>query len=501
MTPATIKQIKPIQPDDCVPQPLSSGQQKNIDFLRQLELFKGLPEDDLERLCEMSENVVIPPGEYLMREGDPGGSLYIIRDGQFEVTQRIGGQEVVLAVRGPGEVIGEMSLLDKRPRGATVRALKQTDAITISADAFYRLLTISASAAIAIMRTMTERVRSNEAITRQSEKMAGLGTLAAGLAHELNNPAAAARRSAEQLTDALTRWVRLANRLGTMGLSAEQMQIINNLRNEIIERSSSPTQFDPLTQSDRETELQDYLESRGVDQAWEIAPTLVNFNWNLSAVEQLGAQFTDEQLPSVMEFLDAGTTVYALLDEVAKSAGRISEIVKSVKTYSYLDQAPIQDVDVHDGLDNTIVILRHKLKAKTDEKGAARKGVAIKKDYDPELPHIEALGSELNQAWTNVMDNAIDAMNGEGEITLRTHHDDEHVFVDICDTGPGIPDNIKGRIFDPFFTTKPPGVGTGLGLHITYNIVVSKHHGSINVDTRPGRTCFEVKLPIQYRAE
>ena len=499
MTHATIRQVKPVLPEDCEPPPSTSRQQKNIDFLRELDLFKGLPEDDLERLCEMSENVVIPAGEYLMREGDPGGSLYVIRAGEFEVTQRMGGQEVVLAVRGPREVIGEISLLDQKPRSASVRALTQTDAITITHDAFYHLLTTSASAAIAIMHTMIQRVRSNEAILRQSEKMAGLGTLAAGLAHELNNPAAAARRSAEQLKDALTRWVRLANRVGTLGLSTEQLQTVNRLRDEIIERASQPTELDPLAQSDRESELQDYFESRGVDRAWDLAPTLVGVGWSLDSIQRLGQQFDDEQLGPVAEFLEAGTTVYGLLDDVSKSAERISEIVKSVKTYSYLDQAPIQNVDVHEGLENTIVILKHKLKAKVDENGVARKGVTIRKDYDPKLPRIEALGSELNQAWTNIMDNAIDAMNGEGVLTLHTHHDDEHIYVDICDTGPGIPEHIKGRIFDPFFTTKPPGVGTGMGLHITYNIIASKHHGTIAVDSRAGQTCFNVSLPVKYR--
>lgn len=466
-----------------------------------MDLFKGLPEEDLERLCEMSENVVIPPGEFLIREGDPGGSLYVIRDGEFEVTHRVGGQDVVLAVRGPGEVIGETALIDRKPRSASVRALKETQAITISHDAFTHLLATSASAAMAIMQVMVQRVRSNEAILRQSEKMAGLGTLAAGLAHELNNPAAAVHRSAEQLKDALGRWVNLSNRIGSLAFDAEQTRLVASLHDEIISRSLRQAQLDPLTRSDKESELQEYLESRAVGQAWEIAPTLVNFGWDLKELQRLGERFDDGQLAPVAEYLEAGTTVYALLDEVAKGAGRISEIVKSVKTYSYLDQAPIQDVDIHEGLDNTIVILRHKLKATTDDKGVARRGVTIRKEYDPNLPRIEALGSELNQAWTNIMDNAIDAMNGEGEITLRTHYDDEHVYVDICDTGPGIPENIKSRIFDPFFTTKPPGIGTGLGLHITYNIVVAKHHGSITVDSAPGRTCFEVKLPIKYRAE
>jgi signal transduction histidine kinase len=467
----------------------------NVDFLKQLEFFKGLPQPDLERLCEMSQDVLLKSGEWLMHEGDPGGSLYIIAEGEFEVTQKSGGQQMVLAVRGQGEVIGEMSLLDNAPRSASVRALKATRAIMISHDDVAKLLATSPSAALALFHTMTLRVRSNEALLRQQEKMAGLGTLAAGVAHELNNPAAAAQRSAAQLRTSLDRWMRLSNDLTSWGLGADQTRLVNSLREAIMQRHSVDWSLDPLARSDREGELQEWLEAHDIAEAWELAPNLVAAGWDVGAIKPLGEQFSGSALDTLTRWLEAGTAVYALMDEVGQSAERISEIVKAVKTYSYLDQAPIQNVNVHDGLENTLVILKHKIK----------KGVTVKKDYAPDLPHIEALGSELNQAWTNIMDNALDAMRDQiergqpAELSVRTSVSDDNVIVEIGDNGPGVPKEIQNRVFEPFFTTKPPGVGTGLGLHITYNIIVHKHHGSIKLVSSPGSTRFLVTLPVQFQ--
>ena len=467
----------------------------NVEFLKNLQFFKGLPPADLERLCAMSVDVILKPGEWLMREGDPGGSLYIIAEGEFEVTQKLGGQEMVLAVRGHGEVIGEMSLLDNAPRSASVRALKPTRAIMISHADVDNLLATSPSAALALFHTMTQRVRSNEALLRQQEKMAGLGTLAAGVAHELNNPAAAAQRSASQLRSSLDRWLRLSNDLSASGLNDEQTRLVNSLRDAIIKRHSLDWSLDPLARSDRESELQDWLEANDVEDAWELAPNLVGSGWDLMTIKPLGTDFAGAGLTTLTRWLEAGASVYGLLDEVSQSTERISEIVKAVKTYSYLDQAPIQNVNVHEGLENTIVILKHKIK----------KGVTVKKDYAPNLPRIEALGSELNQAWTNIMDNALDAMQPQleagqpAELSLRTYASNGSVVVEIGDNGPGVPRDIKNRVFEPFFTTKPPGVGTGLGLHITYNIIVHKHHGSIQLLSEPGATRFVVTLPVQFQ--
>jgi signal transduction histidine kinase len=261
------------------------------------------------------------------------------------------------------------------------------------------------------------------------------------------------------------------------------------LREAMPERAASPAILDPLQRSDREAELQTFLEEQGIDDGWEIAPVLVAFGWKLDEIASLTGLFKGFHFAVVIRWLCVGCSIFALLDEVYKSTERISEIVKAVKSYSYLDQAPLQDVDVQEGLENTLVILRSKLK----------QGVEVIRHYTPGLPRIEAFGSELNQVWTNIIDNAIDAMGGIGEIHIKTYKKGEEVVVEISDNGPGISADILSKIFDPFFTTKPPGVGSGLGLHISYNII-QRHRGQIDVASQPGETTFRVSLPIRLSA-
>ena len=458
----------------------------NKEFLRHLQLFENLSEADLDLLLARAEIVEIHPDEILIEEGTPGDAAYIILDGEFEVIKKSDVQNIVIAVREPGEVFGEMALLDQSPRTATVRAMRNSRVLKIRGDTFQQMLAHSSSAALSILQTVSKRLRQNEALLRQNEKMAALGTLAAGLAHELNNPASAVRRSADQLHSALSEWSKSASKLEQLKLDKYQMQIINKVRLEIETRPSSTSSFDPLALSDAEAEMQTWLDEHHVENAWEFSPALVSFGWTKDALIELTNAFDPEANSVVIKWLAAGSTVYFLLDEVNIGTQRISEIVKSVKAYSYLDQSPIQDVNVHEGLENTLVILRHKMKD----------GVKITRDYSADLPHIEAFGSELNQVWTNILDNAIDAMQGQGELTLRTFAKDGKVIVEIQDSGPGIPIEIQQRIFEPFFTTKPPGQGTGLGLHIAYTIV-NNHYGQIRVNSEPGKTCFQVTLPIQ----
>ncbi len=456
----------------------------SVSFLADLPLFAGLSPEDLDQLYAMAETVEIKAGEVLIEEGSPGDTLYIVLSGNFEVSKRSGDRDVAIAASGPGEIIGEMSLLEQSARTASVRALEDSRLFKISRAAFEQLLLRSPQAALAVLHTVMGRLRNTELMLRQSEKMAALGTLSAGLAHELNNPAAAVRRSAGQLREVIAHWQKTTARVSAAELAPAQIARINDLR-EGLPMRTGPAQLTTLARNDLETAVQEYLEDGGAEESWELAPALVGLGFDVAELGHITEGLNAEQKAALLEWVGAGSMVYTLLDEVKQGAGRISEIVKAVKQYSYLDQAPVQLVDVHEGLDNTLIIMKHKLK----------QGVTVHKDYDVTLPRIEAYASELNQVWTNLIDNAVDAMGGQGELTIRTRLMDDRVQVQITDSGPGIPTDVQSRIFDAFFTTKEPGVGTGLGLHISYNIITQKHAGDIRVESKPGETTFIVTLP------
>jgi signal transduction histidine kinase len=410
-----------------------------------------------------------------------------VLDGEFEVTKRSGRQDVVLSRRKAGEVIGEMSLLTGQPRIATVRAVRDSRVLVISKFAFEQLLACSRSAGSAMLQTMATRLQTAQAIIAQQEKLAGLGRLAAGLAHELNNPAAAAARTAGRLRGVLDRWQALSAQLDMLHIDAQLRDRLEQFRKDMSGCAATPAIHDPLTQADLEAQMQDWLEGIGVQDAWELASLFVSQGVALAYLRQLAQHFTPAQLRVVLPWLAAGCEAHTLLDEIGKSVERISELVRAVKSYSYLDQAPIQQVDVHEGLDNTLIILRHKLKA----------GVEVERHYAPDLPPVESYGSELNQVWTNIIDNAVDAMGGRGKITIRTYREADRVVVEITDSGPGIPEDVQRHMFEPFYTTKPQGQGTGLGLYIVRNIVVDKHGGTVHVDSKPGETIFRIYLPLR----
>ncbi len=454
------------------------------DALRRLPLFAGLPDSDLAWLSERAEEIAIEAGSNLIEEGQPGDAAYIVLEGEFDVIKKSNRQDIVIAVRESGEVFGEMALIERSPRTATVRAVRRSNVLKIGGDVFQQLLAHSPSASLSILQTVSQRLRQNDALVRQNEKMAALGTLAAGLAHELNNPAAAVRRTADQLRTALDNWTSATTDLQRLSLGEDKMQLVDGLKARIASSQGVVT-IDPLERGDREYEVQTWLEGQDLPDAWELAPALVSGGWTPSALSKVQEDFSSPALGAVIRWLATGLLVYSLLDELDLGASRISEIVKAVKAYSYLDQAPVQQIDVHEGLENTLVILRSKLS-----------GIQIIRGYAPALPRIEAYGSELNQVWTNILDNAVYALDGHGSIHLRTHSADGQVIVEIEDNGPGIPAEIQQRIFEPFFTTKPPGVGTGLGLHIAYTII-NNHYGRLRVTSRPGSTCFEVTLPVQ----
>ena len=325
-----------------------------------------------------------------------------------------------------------------------------------------------------------------EVMLRQSEKLATLGRLSAGLAHELNNPAAATQRGVEQLRSAFFRLRQALFGISDLKLTNLQLASLLELKPIAQERAKQPDDLGALDRSDLEYEIETWLEDQGIDKAWENIPTLVSLGYGLDKLTSLTDTFETDQLPSILASVSSTYTICSLLEEMSQGAGRTVEIVNALKSYSYLDQAPIQSVDVRQGLDSTLVMFRSRLKA----------GVVVHREYAEDLPLVQAHGGELNQVWTNMIDNAIAAMDGHGELYLRTRQENGWVIVEIEDTGPGIPEEIQLRIFDPFFTTKPLGEGTGLGLNISHNIIVHKHKGQILIASQPGQTCFQIKLPI-----
>ena len=472
------------------------------DFLRKIPLFAELSEDDLERLCEMVEEVRLPAGDFLVAEGDPGDQAYVVKEGHVEIIKSASGREVLLAVRSSGDVIGEMSLIEEAPRMASVRARTDVVALAIHKEQFEYLLDTSSSAARTLLHTVLARLRSTESLLGQSDKMAQLGTLTAGVAHELNNPAAAVKRGAAQLQEAIRHFGQAYGQVSRVAWDQTQQETLQRLEQQAREAAIRPPEMDALARSDREFELESWLDERSVTEAWNLAPMLVNLNYDATGLTALVEHFSPDQLSAVVHWLEATYTVHSLLAEIGQGAGRISEIVKALKSYAYLDQAPVQAVDIHEGIDNTLIILRHKLK-----EGKNGRSISVRREYAPDLPRIQAYGSELNQVWTNLIDNAADALaeaastgTESAVITIRTRHESDWVIVEIEDNGPGIPKTIQSKVFDPFFTTKPPGKGNGLGLNITYNIVVQKHRGDIKVFSQPGKSCFEIKLPVNFES-
>jgi signal transduction histidine kinase len=456
----------------------------NLFDLRKSPLFTGLSDDELQQLMDNAKPVSLRAGEYLMRQGDPGDSAFVVVKGEFEVNKQSGQSVIKIDVRNPGDVLGEMALLSRSPRSASVIAITDCETLCISQENFEKLLSTSSTAALAVLHWVMSRLSQNDALLHQQERMAALGTLSAGLAHELNNPAAAAQRSAAELNKALLKWQALTHEIESVAFKENQTEWLNEFMKDATRRFESPVKLEALEKIDRVDQLQSWLEAKGVESAWEIAPAMVNFGWEVESLESLR---TSSFFNLSVQWLGTSCLMMELLAEVQHTTERVAEIVRAVKSYSYLDQAPLLEVDVHEGLENTLIIMQHKLK----------KGVTVKREYAPNLPRIEAYASELNQVWTNIIDNAVDAMRGNGEIVLRTFTEDDNVVIEFADNGPGIPEDILMRIYEPFFTTKPPGQGTGLGLHISHDIIANHHRGQLLVRSKPGETVFKAVLPVK----
>lgn len=462
------------------------------DFLRKVPLFSDLSEEDFALLGEMVEEKKISAGEILFTEGSPGHEAYVIKEGELEVLKKSADRELLIAVRGPGEVIGEMAMLEEAPRMATVKARTDSILLAIEKEELNELMARSRSALNALVHNVLHRLSDTQDMLQQSEKMAQLGTFTAGIAHELNNPAAAIKRGEAQLIVSLPKLLDAERELAAEEISAEQASQIDKLREMAMQRAEKPPELDALMRNDRLDEIEAWLEANTeIEDAYEIVSGLVNLDLNASELESFAKIFGSAHLPAVLGLLSATYSTFSLMAEMGQGASRISDIVKSLKSYSYLDQAPIQKVDIHRGIEDTLLIFGSRL----------RQGISLRREYSEGLAPIEVYGGELNQVWTNIIDNAIDALDGKGIITIRSRSEGDWLIVEIEDNGPGIPEEIQKRLFEAFYTTKPIGEGTGLGLNITYNIVVNQHRGDIRVTSKPGKTVFEVWLPVTFEGE
>ncbi|NJO79807.1 MAG: cyclic nucleotide-binding domain-containing protein [Cyanobacteria bacterium RM1_2_2] len=463
------------------------------------ELFPRLSDEELERLKSHGRELQLNPGDLLFQEGDPIYQFYVVLEGQVKVTKRMGTGEKLLALHEAGEFTGEISMIMGKPASATGRAIGACRVLEIDPDTFKQVLAECSRGAAVILSAMAGRSREAEVLLRQQEKLAALGRLSAGLAHELNNPAAAGQRAAKQLRESIgsiqARLLKLCDQL----FPDEQRELVIQIQQAALAHTTQCCRLDPLTQSDREDALTDWLDRHNVANGWKLAPTLVSGGINGDQLDELADSLSPTALTEALNWLSETLTLASLVNEVEQSTNRISELVKAIKSYSYMDQAPIQEVDLHEGLENTLTILHHKLKY----------DITVNRSYAENLPKIYAYGSELNQVWTNLLDNAAYALKvklkqykSESKsftptISIRTERlADERILVEIADNGSGIPAEIQSRIFEPFFTTKGVGEGSGLGLDIVHRIV-QHHHGDIHITSQPGETKFSICLPIE----
>lgn len=438
--------------------------------LQVLPYFSDVSDDLLERVAAHSEEREIADGTVLIEEGSESDEMYVVIAGELIVTKRAGGRDVELGRIGAGDVVGEIALLDDAPRTATVTAHGTSRVVYVPARAFEELLS-DPHVVRRMFRTVTSRLRSIEETLRHEERMSALGRMAAQLMHELNNPAAAVARSTKELTRLQEEMVHEARALGAAFGGPE------------VDMPEPGAGLGALARTDAEEEMAGWLDAIGVSDPWDLAPALVAAGWSLDKLQAAVAGTSGEVRTSLTRWIGLGAATGQMLEELSIGARRISELIRVVKEYSFLDRAPVQEIDPTSGIEDTLILLRHKLV-----------DIDVRLDFEDGLPTVEAPGRDLNQVWTNLIDNAADAMEGRGTLTLTARRDDDHVVVTISDTGPGIPEDQLARIFDPFFTTKEPGKGSGLGLHTVHNIV-HRSGGDIKVSSDGSGTTFEVRLP------
>ncbi len=450
--------------------------------LVRLPAFADLPEDQLAWFLGQSQELNLKAGEVYARLGDPAEAMFVLLEGEFEWRGELGGETVVLAGKA-GDVTGALPFSRMKNFTVTGRAVSEGRLLRFPASLFPELIQKMPELAKRLVGLMSDRIREATRLEQQRDRLAGLGKLSAGLAHELNNPASAAKRAAAQLRETLHRIKEASHELGRRELTPAQKSEIEKLESSFTQRDEPPP--DALTISDLEDQIDSLLRSHGQDDLWQLAGELARRGIKPSGLESLFETLDAGTARAALVRIAASLEIASLLKEIESSTSRISDLVCAIKEYTFMDQSPVQNVDVVKSLETTLTILNHKLK----------RGVTVQRDYQPVPLLVNSFGSELNQVWTNLIDNAIDAMNSKGELRVRVYREDGCVVVEIGDNGPGISAEVRSHIFEPFFTTKGVGEGTGLGLDAVQRIV-KKHKGNIQVTSKPGDTRFQVWLPV-----
>jgi len=450
--------------------------------LRRIPTFEGLPDDQLDWFISQTEEIRLKPGDVYLQLGDLASSMVVILEGELQARGDINGETFVIPFAA-GSVTGVLPFSRMKKSVVTGRALTESRILKFPSSRFPELIQKMPELTQRLVGVMADRIREVTRVEQQRDRLAGLGKLSAGLAHELNNPASAAKRATSLLRDAFKRIKDAVQELGKHQLTATQKSEIERLEASFLQPAQDP--LDTLAISDLEDQIDSLLRSHGQSDLWQLASDLAHRGVKPEVLESLFATLDAEVARAALVRIAASVEIANLLNEIESSTSRISDLVRAVKEYTYMDQTPAQSVDVVKGLENTLTILHHKLK----------RGVTVRREYEKVPLLVNSFGSELNQVWTNIIDNAIDAMGGKGELRVRTYRDDTCVVVEIADNGPGISPEVKAHIFEPFFTTKGVGEGTGLGLD-TVQRIVKKHRGTIQVNSKPGDTRFQVFLPL-----
>jgi signal transduction histidine kinase len=450
--------------------------------LLRVPAFAGLPDDQIVWFISHAQEININAGEMAFRQDDPADAMFVFLEGQLQVRGELGGETVVIPIKS-GDVTGVLPFSRMKQFTVGGKAITNCRILRFPTSGFPDLVQKMPELVQRLVGLMSDRIRETTRREQQRDRLASLGKLSAGLAHELNNPASAAKRATSQLRDVLKKIRDASHELGSRDLSPAQKAEIEKLETAFVQSNEVPP--DALTISDLEEQIDSLLRSHGQNDLWQMAADLARKSVKPEMLESLFATLDAGTARAALVRIAASVEVATLLDEIESGTSRISDLVRAIKEYTYMDQTPLQNVDIVKSLETTLTILNHKLKH----------GVVVERDYQKIPLLVNSFGSELNQVWTNVIDNAIDAMGGEGKLQVRTYREDNCVVVEITDNGPGIPPDVQSHIFEPFFTTKGVGQGTGLGLD-TVQRIVKKHRGNIQVSSLPGQTRFQVWLPV-----